>query len=931
MKYLSLLIVPFVLLAAVRGAAVERESATGLTGVNIVASDLAIRKNEARTCNNLDLSRVRIGSASLREGFDSISALSGMDSCLDFTAAYYKDGTQELLSVFDSTGVGYGGLYVSPSGDDQFSGSNLYTLTISEATRPYTYVDSIFVGSDTIVDTFRAIDSEDGLYAIYRNLRDSLNANATFLQYFTATAVPLKVKEEMAGLTVTFATDTTQSLDTAVLNIESLWMPFSVQRRPWFAQFNDQIFVVNGAQKGVAYNRQLARSYPPNALGEPTLTPLDNDGGPNGEYRYAFRSAPTEDADSLGRIGFVSDPVRVENGQVLIKDFTWMPGDSVTPAPDSIWIVGYRTKANPGRLDKSDYAFSIGTVALASSASGLGSIKFIDSLSDADLSAADSVPLLQPETYTGLDDTGVLVQSYGAPSYDSALSFMSYDSADADAEWGIFYGIPEQNDTGAVMYAVTVMDTVFGVESGLSAGLAVYVDADSAVGNKLKPKGYSITVPNIPYGDSGLVVNVYRAHILQVTYDSNFTPLDTFLTRLHNFFYKGDVKWVLPLGIDTVVVSEFRLVEQLKQGQTTLVDSINWDSLQSKRIYRDAVPPIFSGILSYDNLLVGWDGSTVAWSDLDSGGVFGVFNRKEINPDDGDQINVCYGGRYFHVYKNYSNYILYNDFADVQKVGDWGCIAPKSFAAGSNGRFYLSAEGVVFETDGKQLERTVEEGLISKKLKGFTYYSFDVRRKAVGRWLPEEQKYLISFHGSDWDTTWVYDKAAADAFGEEVWYSWTGLTFAAGTLYGTETTTDFVPGTDFYFTKPGESKLYKYGGVTTDPDTTAVQFEYRTGPWLVDYPYKARVGALGIRASDAPDSEQVSIELLGETGSLLADTINVTDLDEVYQFKQLEAAAPALEHHLRLFNQPGLAPFVYMTIDAIDVYFEPRTEPLLLR
>ncbi|KKK68525.1 hypothetical protein LCGC14_2943180, partial [marine sediment metagenome] len=351
--------------------------------------------------------------------------------------------------------------------------------------------------------------------------------------------------EEVEFLATTIATDTAQTVTTITDFTNKIWDYFSVQNKPSFAQFNDEWFIVNGAQKGVRYNGRVARSWPPNAPGEPSIIPLANTGGLDGEYLYTFRVGNSKDADSLMSSGYVSAPIRVRNGQVMLKDFIWPAADTTDPTPDTIMIFGYRTRANPGRVEGSDYAFFFDTIFLDSVRGVLDTLTYIDSIADGNLSSTDSVQLVHTD-WVGRDSLGVIDVRYGAPGF---LDIPVW------ANQGIFDSIPAQRDTLGVAYRVTFIDTINGDESGGSGRLYVWVDTDSTGNGTKKPDHIRVALPTMP--DTALVYNLYRAHILQVTYDSSYETI---------WIVRGQIRnrqWITYLAVDTTMLAEFRLVAQI--------------------------------------------------------------------------------------------------------------------------------------------------------------------------------------------------------------------------------------------------------------------------------------------------------------------------------------------------------------------------------
>ncbi|KKK46685.1 hypothetical protein LCGC14_3162770, partial [marine sediment metagenome] len=332
-------------------------------------------------------------------------------------------------------------------------------------------------------------------------------------------------------------------------------------------------------------------SWPPNAPGEPSIIPLSDDGPLDGEYLYTFRASSSESADSLMSAGYVSAPIRVRNGQVMLKDFIFPAADETDPAPDTIMLFGYRTRANPGRVEESDYAFFFDTIAVATSAAALNSIIYIDSIADAGLSTTDSVKVLHSERI-GRDSTGVIDVRYGAPGFLSITAWGSPANS-------LFRGIGLQQDTLGIAYLITFIDTITGTESDRSPICYVWIDTDSTNGAR-KPDGIELALP--PHYDTAVVRNLYRANILQITYDSVFWQsvndmqewIDDHPGEIFNEVFdvrewtpcpnrpnRGCVNgaWINTLSVDTIAISSFRLVKQVPNDTNIVIDTLPYDSL----------------------------------------------------------------------------------------------------------------------------------------------------------------------------------------------------------------------------------------------------------------------------------------------------------------------------------------------------------------
>ncbi|GAF89389.1 unnamed protein product, partial [marine sediment metagenome] len=247
----------------------------------------------------------------------------------------------------------------------------------------------------------------------------------------------------------------------------------------------------------------------------------------DGEYRYMFKYCRGLTTECFNNDGYITQPIRVDDGRVLLTDFLWVGADSITATPDSIAVYIYRTKANPGSLDPRDSAFYLGYLAVAEDAAELDTFVIIDSIADGSLGAG--LPLFTEERI-GIDSVGAYDHRYGAPSYIGMGAIFTYTAeTDTTRDAGIYHGIVPQAETLGVMYAATFIDTVTGIESDTGRSLAIRVNVDS-VSTGGKPLNYRLTLPNYPSDDSGIVRNLYRAHIFQITHDTTFLKYDTIWT-----------------------------------------------------------------------------------------------------------------------------------------------------------------------------------------------------------------------------------------------------------------------------------------------------------------------------------------------------------------------------------------------------------------
>jgi len=851
------------------------ESIRGFRGLNTRSNEFALQPNDAIQAHNIDWSRA-LGSITKRYGYTSLGYVGDCDSLVGIYGAYFSDGTQRMVYVTDPDSTDYGAVMISQPGElVGIGGFTVYDSVMMQ--RPNAADSAVYyiiyntdtvkyrIGKDIPTDWGDTIETQ-----IYDGLIDSVNTNLTGITCSTVTADSIylvKYDTANAEQTASYACSLWESgqgwyvnptltyhaeLGTTRIynNLTTVNTKFSVQNEPSFAMLNDNIYIVNGDQAGLVVDgeRGITRPLPMYAPGQVRITPyLDSSDANyylNGQYRYALVVSYTFDAITRSaQIGYVSAPVNVDHGRVLLDKFPAMQSDSLADSVTTITVAIYRTLANPGALDERDLGYLVGTINAVTD-TGLANTFWVDSLSDDMADDSTSIALMNDDLI-GRDSLGAYTANrYGAPSFDSTGAIITYSlPADSAANAGIYYGIPTQAETLGVVYACTFIDTALGIESDTGRSLAIWVDTIARSGAD-KPQAYTIRLPKIPDNDTGIVINVYRGLIQQVTYDSSYWSYANYDPR--SGMAIGRV-WVDYLAVDTIMIRDLFLVGQVPSSETTFTDNVRYDSLSNKQRYRKATAPVLSGIFSYGDRLWGWNGSNLYFSLLDSANSWGGFDFISINKNDGDQIVTAYPVRgVIRVHKNKSTYNVYQDGSGLWNLsevsGNYGCIAPESHAAGPV-HYFLSNDNVLGETEGGQLERVYQSAKISAPIDNIDKLSMPARRKAVG--LLWNEHYLLSIG----DTTYVWDEKA------QGWSTWS-LPIADYTYYGTESATEFIPGDTLYFIKPGDSTIYRYGTSESDNGVT-ITLLWRSGPVLsgcIDRYKQITTVGLAVNSSDASSS-----------------------------------------------------------------------------
>ena len=751
------------------------------------------------------------------------------------------------------------------------------------------------------------------------------------------------------------------SVNLSADSLTMIWEYWGPSGRPSFAMANDWVYIVNGQHRGIMYNGTVARRWPPAAPGEIVPVPLNDSVsaaayGLVGSYRYMIKYWDADSADGDNLSGYVTAPVKVPySGKIMLTGLTWPSLDSLNPEHDSISFQVWRSKGDIGVLDASDSLYFIIEYLDILSDSLLSNLIIVDSVADSNLSEASGTSIfdLKDDTLnSGRDSLGVYSHRYGMVGYKSQNTTITYlDDTASDYSGdsvGVFYGIIKQTDTLGVAYVCTFIDTITGIESDTSRSMWAYCDADDPA------RSFTVYLPNSPFIDSGsvagkssgLVKNLYRAHIFQQTYDSLFwadTLPNSFLGRaISTAFSSKTIKRlkfgihaeISELAVDTVLLSPFYLVAQYHDTVDEVSDSVRYDSLYSRRVYSKSAPPAlakqiynFQGrIWSIDDRFL-WKSSIID-SPVDTLQGWGQADAIGLGVSDGDIPTLIFPRRQaMAVFKNFSSYNIFQDgnlnWSRTEVSGTFGCVAPNSYAKGFGGHYYLSDAGVVRENEGATLERTQSIELISTPIRSFDNMSVQTKSAAVGFYT--DRKYMLNVPAVG--TTYVYDERA------NAWSTWDML-FSGASLYGVETNLGFFPGDTMYFFN--DSVLYRYGKTTeldyyqAPADTTGgtpgryPEIMWHSAPLFVDPNYN-QISKVGLFRSGATGDSLRARVFNADSSSFEDQYFNpLTDRYSV------EAFAPMSDIYLylMLFNTVGQDTLVFdsTVIDGIDIWYTDQGE-----
>lgn len=128
-------------------------------GINTMDDVTKLKLGESEVCHNWDLSK-SIGRLAIRDGYDSLFAIPGIDSFLWNGLMTYKqsDGNKRLLFIGDSLGVGYSNIYASDLNTFDFNSKDTFVVYPDEVTETIDTSGNTVSSIDTILDTTVCFD-----------------------------------------------------------------------------------------------------------------------------------------------------------------------------------------------------------------------------------------------------------------------------------------------------------------------------------------------------------------------------------------------------------------------------------------------------------------------------------------------------------------------------------------------------------------------------------------------------------------------------------------------------------------------------------------------------------------------------------------------------------------------------------------------------
>ena len=700
--------------------------------------------------------------------------------------------------------------------------------------------------------------------------------------------------------------------------------------KPTFTIFRDKVYITNGSSSGIVYDNEISRPFPLYAPGEPKIVPLNTSGNLNGEYVYVFKYRETK-ANSFASLpgGDHSQIIRVKNGQVLLKDFTWITGQQGDPDPDSIMIRIYRTKANPGNLDEGDTAYWVGTDIIAESAAELADSFFIDNIADGSLDADTVIPVVDL-TRTGLG-TGNTITPYGAPMFISDGNM---------AGGGVTDSVPP--NFWGYAYRQAILDTATLLESPLSPPMFWQAQGtDDSV---------EFGIPNPPAVTTGYKINVYRALVVYSSWDTTwfnvpvadgdrYTKIDpskcvTLPNGDRKCYLTSQPRYEPGHNKDSLYIDDYFLLVQLDEGDTIYADTLGHDSValaSFENLYDPNVPPTpLDGIITANDRLFGFRGENVYFSDLDEESRWFIFNWITINAQDGDRIKTLFNQRdAIRVGKTKSLYNFYQDANlnwNLSEISQhFGIVAQHSVASGIGGTYYYTDFGVVRETEGLYRDRQFNTELISTKIAALDTLPIAIKESAIGFY--HKQMYMLSLPydstAGDSGLTYVYFEKA------NAWARWPNLSFGGATLYSTETALSFLPPDTMYFFKAGQSVIYRMTEDTVDNfDGTPfrIRLEAETVPLFTeDLRFYKSITNLGIGLRSSNSNDTLVIIYKDEEGTTkFTDTLS----DSSKRYTILGGRNNALFWRLNL-QSSGNHSWGNTILDRLDIYYNETVKEIV--
>lgn len=893
-----LLILMFIALLCVTAQGERIEEIDWSQGLVTARGKLNRNFGAADICHNIDLTRPGL---TPRKGYSLVVDVPGIDSILwnGIDALDYRNGDKQLMVVGKWADSGYAGLFVSEVNGFGFGIIDTFKLvpdTAATNTKAQSAGDTTagwiirFQRSAGVWDPGDFFDTAMAITDIVDTMVVLINGTSGLSDYVTASRVgdSLFIGEDTQDQGITIIANFAEYPDTPFVfgvwdstathnstnTMTAVANRFPSTGTPRFAQTRDQVYIVNGVSRARVFDGRYSSEYPARAPGEVSVLPLSDAGTLEGYYRYAVKFVDPDisviDTAFSNFLGYISQPVRVDSGQVMLYNFPLPLRDIFYTlagvASDSIDVTIWRTTGESRVLDNFDTLWLVDTVAIATTA-GYDTVTYTDTTSDSTLRAdAGEHEVIgemwgdylswrsiwldttnsdtATEFFQGYDSLHSLlhVQMPGAPSYLSSVATGA--AATASGIWALADSAVSWYEAAGFSWMVVFVDTLHGaVVSDSGATLNMFHPAEAA-GHELEywttptkkvrmgfkrstTESMQIVIPRTP--DSTVMALLYRGAIRPSELDTLYGFRQLRDPNNPGLYQADEVITTVKAG--EWEVPQYYLLGRYSPGDTVL-DTLHYDSLLFRTPYRRSAPPTAPlDIVTSGNRLIMMDRQNVYMGDLlDSGATFNVLQQKPIEPDDGDQ-NVTIWAQSQGVVKIAKNNSTYNLF---RSGGIWqlpelsrhyGVVAPLSHASAPEGDYFLSADGVRLEAEGIHRSRSITPVLMSGQLINFKDVAISDLKTAIGVYF--DNKYMLSIPALD--TNFVLNQII-DAGGQSrfAWSTW-DLIMSGATKFRVSNDNIIMPGDSLYFTKPGESKIYVFNDGLFD-NGQKVLWSWRSGP-----------------------------------------------------------------------------------------------------
>lgn len=601
----------------------------------------------------------------------------------------------------------------------------------------------------------------------------------------------------------------------------------------------------------------------PASPGQPIVYNQGQSGNLNGIYIYAFLATKPCSTSYSKIAGDFSRNILFENEQANIRGvFPELDAECGTAGVTATYGL-LRTRAN--KTEPNDSLFLVGTFQMTTANSPYN-YNIADNKTDASLDT-DTLGVSTGE-YWGLIKNAHYWINVPYTFYDplSGNDFWSYTSGcptllTADTGSNSTTIQPDGYETAYFYYAVTFLDTLRGVESGLSGVLPVWLGRPISGGTALTAEidNTTLGLPMLPdeYLDRYVRV-IYRA---TVDFDDKiyreqtpvWYPLDTVTSDTQTTYW------------DTMLVT---------------TDTTHWGIVSNNFTYSINTPiSHFVGGIVHEARLFTWDRERVYYSNYDTT-EFSPLTNITFDTDDGDQIiGIASFEGYIVVYKTKSVWILYTQNGVIvdrskRSVG-YGMVSFKTLDNYHGANIYLSKDGVIFESDSRYRDNKTKRGYISDPIKNLIVRDIDDMTQARAKVV--DDMYLLTFPGID--STFVY------FFKTGGWGIW-DYSFLDATSYDTTNSKITSPLSGMYFIKNNNGDIYAISSADTTDDGTDYEGVWEKKYLDISQTTKIMESIHLYKDIIAPDDAVMSV-IIEDNNGIVIDSLVFDSLNYTYDYSNI--------------------------------------------